>query len=120
MRKANLSMTEKSSLYNHIDEELVQFMQFENETLTNRQEQGKEFKNCYFENIVCEDVNFENSYFMDIIFKNCDLSNVKFYSCLFRRVEFVNCKLMGTDFSESVYDYVCRGCLLLWLCSCLA
>ena len=46
MRKANLSMTEKSSLYNHIDEELVQFMQFENETLTNRQEQGKEFKNC--------------------------------------------------------------------------
>ena len=50
MRKANLSMTEKSSLYNHIDEELVQFMQFENETLTNRQEQGKEFKNCYFEN----------------------------------------------------------------------
>jgi len=114
MNTFNLDHTQLTSFLSN--EDIHQYLHFQNENLSDIYQINHEYKYCFFENMTFQKTTFDNCYFMDVIFKNCDLSNIQLLSTLFRRTHFINCKLLGTDFSESIFDDVfikdCQCCFM--------
>ncbi len=95
------SLTE--DFLNDID---LSYKHYENDSISAITKTNFECKECCFKNIYMQESIFENSYFLNVIFQNCDFSNIQFLNTLFRNVQFINCKLVGSDFSDSMFDHV--------------
>ena len=89
----------KGYLYDVIDEEKVEYCEFEEEC-NDKKLYDAEFENCKFNNVSMQNSILEKITFKDVIFEKCNFSNTEFLETTFIRCKFNNCKISGCNFAE--------------------
>ena len=79
----------------------VEFVLFENLTLTEGDFPGLTFRNCRFTGCRISGIALERAAFIDCVLEHCDCSNVNLQKASLERTRLSDCKLVGATLSEA-------------------